>query len=347
MIEFTNYRHNPGIDPALHVWGWEIPVYLFLGGLVAGLMIIAGVRLMVVKPRERQSMVCCTIGPLVGSVLLSAGMLALFLDLANKPNVWRLYLTFQPTSPMSWGSWILLLVYPALLANALAHLPEAVPALGKRFPVLVTISDFIMARTRVVIGIGLANMVLGVALGIYTGILLSALPARPLWNSAILGPLFLFSGLSTAAALLHGILVLSFRNGERPEFVDFLLSSLARWSHGRAPDTSIAPMLQRADNSFLIVELALLLLLLIGMLSSGEASQRAAQLLLTGSYAATFWVCVIGMGILLPLLLQVLELQHRIRHSLAPAALVLFGGLVLRIIFVAAGQASHVAVALN
>ena len=26
-------------DP--HIWGWEIPVYLFLGGLSAGLMIIA------------------------------------------------------------------------------------------------------------------------------------------------------------------------------------------------------------------------------------------------------------------------------------------------------------------
>lgn len=347
MIELTNYRHNPGVDPALHVWGWEIPVYLFLGGLVAGLMIIAGARLLIFKPRERQAMVCCTIGPLVGLVLLSAGMLALFLDLSHKMNVWRLYLTFQPTSPMSWGSWILLLVYPALLANALTHLPEAIPALAKRFPVLVTISDFILARSRFVIGIGLANMVVGVALGIYTGILLSTLSARPLWNSAILGPLFLFSGLSTAAALLHGILVLSFKDGDRPEFVDFLLSSLARWSHGRGLDTSIAPMLQRADNSFLTIELGLLMLLLVGLVTSGEASQRAAQLLLTGPYAAAFWVFVIGLGILLPLFLQFLELQHRIRHSLFPAALVLFGGLVLRIIFVAAGQASHLAVAVN
>lgn len=347
MTEVTHYRHNPGIDPSLHLWGWEIPVYLFLGGLVAGLMIIAGVRLLVMKPRERQAMVCCTIGPLVGLVLLSIGMLALFLDLTHKLYVWRLYLTFQPTSPMSWGSWILLLVYPALLANALTHLPEAIPALAQRFPVLVKISDFILARARLVVAIGVGNMLLGVALGIYTGILLSAMAARPLWNSAILGPLFLFSGLSTAAALLHGILVLSFKNGDRPEFVDFLLSNLARWSRARAPDASIAPILQRADNSFLTIELGLLLLLLIGLLTSTEASQRAANLLLTGAYAAPFWVFVIGLGILLPLGLQFLELQHRIRHSLIPAALVLIGGLVLRIILVGAGQASHLSVALH
>ena len=42
MLEFLTTRHNPMVDPALHVWGWEIPVYLFLGGWVAGSMIIAG-----------------------------------------------------------------------------------------------------------------------------------------------------------------------------------------------------------------------------------------------------------------------------------------------------------------
>jgi hypothetical protein len=34
-------RMNPKIDPVLHVWGWEIPIYLFLGGLVAGILFFA------------------------------------------------------------------------------------------------------------------------------------------------------------------------------------------------------------------------------------------------------------------------------------------------------------------
>ena len=42
MNEFTTTRHNHLIDPALHIWGWEIPVYLFLGGMVAGMMVISG-----------------------------------------------------------------------------------------------------------------------------------------------------------------------------------------------------------------------------------------------------------------------------------------------------------------
>lgn len=347
MLEFTTTRHNPMVDPSLHLWGWQVAVYLFLGGLVAGLMIISGVRLLVMKPKERYALVCCTVGPLLGLLLLSLGMGALFLDLEHKLHVWRLYLTFQITSPMSWGSWILLLVYPALLANAMAHLPEAVPALARRFPVLVTWSDFILARTRLVIAIGFINMAVGVALGIYTGILLGTLGARPLWNSSLLGPLFLFSGLSTAAALLHGILVLALPGVERPDFADFLLSPLARWSEARPLDTRIAPTLAAADNSFLTIELTLLGLFLIGLVTSTDAQQHAARLLLGGPYAAAFWVLVVGLGITLPLLLQFLELRHRVRHTLVPAVLVLCGGLALRFVLVFAGQASHWLVALR
>lgn len=347
MTELTVLRHNPLVDPHLHVWEWQIPLYLFLGGLVAGLMIIAGVRLITVRPQRREALVCCTVGPLIGLAMLSLGMLALFLDLTHKAYVWRLYTTFQLTSPMSWGSWILLLVYPALLANALAHLPEAVPALGKRFPVLVTWSDFILSHVRLVVAIGIANVVVGVALGIYTGILLGTLGARPLWNSALLGPLFLFSGLSTAAALLHGILVLTTTDAERPAFADFLLSTLARLAQARPLDPKVAPVLARADNSFLTIELALLGLFLLGHATSAGVYQQAVTLLLTGSYAAPFWVFVIGLGVVLPLILQSLELQNRIRHTLAPVLLVLFGGLALRFILVYAGQESHWLVSMN
>jgi protein NrfD len=106
LTELTVSRHNPLVDPHLHIWEWQIPVYLFFGGLVAGLMIIAGVRLIALRPQQREALVCCTIGPLIGLVFLSLGMFTLFLDLSHKLYVWRLYATFQITSPMSWGSWI-------------------------------------------------------------------------------------------------------------------------------------------------------------------------------------------------------------------------------------------------
>lgn len=345
--EFTISRHNPLIDPALHVWEWQIPIYLFLGGIVAGLMIIAGVRLIMVQPKQREAMVCCTIGPLIGLAFLSLGMLVLFLDLAHRLYVWRLYTTFQITSPMSWGSWILLFVYPALAANALVHLPEAIPVLAERFPIFTTISDFVLARPRWIIGIGLANMLVGIALGIYTGILLGAMGARPLWNSALLGPLFLFSGLSTAGALLHGILILTKPDEERPAFADFLISSLQDIIQARPLDHKVAPVLAGADTGFLTIELALLSLFLIGHVTSTGVHQQAAGLLLGGPFTAVFWIFVIGAGLVTPLILQTLELANRIRHTLAPSVLVIFGGIALRFILVYAGQESHWLQAMN
>ncbi len=137
-------------------------------------------------------------------------MFVLFLDLSHKLYVWRLYTTFQITSPMSWGSWILLLVYPALTGECAGSPARGDSGVGQAVSQssLRGATSFWRARGMVV-AIGIANVLVGIALGIYTGILLGTLGARPLWNSALLGPLFLFSGLSTAAALLHGILVLS------------------------------------------------------------------------------------------------------------------------------------------
>ena len=88
-------------------------------------------------------------------------------------------------------------------------------------------------------------------------------------------------------------------------------------------------------------------LFLIGHLTSTAVHQHAASLLLSGSYGAVFWVFVIILGILVPLLLQTLELGNRIRHTIAPAVLVLIGGIALRFILVYAGQQSQWFNALN
>ena len=114
-IEFMTTRANPGIDPTLSVWEWQIPVYLFLAGLVAGLMIVASAQEWK-SPGKWESRLSRII-PILAMVLLSAGMFSLYLDLEIKGlklNVIRLYMTFRPTSVISWGAWILLVTYPSL-----------------------------------------------------------------------------------------------------------------------------------------------------------------------------------------------------------------------------------------
>lgn len=138
--------------------------------------------------------------PFTSVVLLSAGMFALFLDLSHKLYVWRLYTTFELKSPMSWGAWILILVYPALIANILIRPSQW---MIKLIPKLSDISQKISEHHILIRNIGILNMLFGMMLGAYTGVLLSTMVSRPLWNSALLWVLFLVSGLSAAAAYVH------------------------------------------------------------------------------------------------------------------------------------------------
>jgi len=342
MLELTTTRHNPLIDPALAVWSWEIPVYLFLGGLVAGMMVLAGMAMLRIARGDDPRSFFSLHTPLLGFVLINLGMGALLLDLTHKLYVWRVFLTFEPTSPMSWGSWVLIVVYGVLLASALIRLPDAWPWAGRRFPILQTWSGALLARSWLVAALAWANIVLGVALGIYTGILLNTMVARPLWNSAILGPLFLFSGLSAGAAMVHLAAVVRGERSAPQGMVGGALAALCQPLGAAAPGKRTVDSLIRADVAFLAIELVLIGLLLVNLYTSSASHAAAAALIVSGRWAWAFWGVIVGLGILVPLALQGLELKHRIPHTVVPALLVLAGGFVLRWVMVNAGQASHV-----
>jgi protein NrfD len=342
MLEITTTRHNPLIDPSLHVWGWEIPVYLFVGGIVAGMMILAGIAMLRTAKGEDTRSFFSVQTPLLGFMLLNVGMGALFLDLAHKLYVWAVYLTFAPLSPMSWGSWVLIIVYGVLLVSALIRLPDAWPWLAQRVPLLSRASDWLLARPGVIRGLAWTNIVLGVLLGVYTGVLLNTMVARPLWNTSILAPLFLVSGLSAAAATVH-LATRVFPGRPAPKgLIGGALAAMVQHLGPQPPEKHTADSIVRADIGFLVVELLLIGLLVIVLLTSSASHAAAAGLILGGPYTAIFWVGVVAVGILVPLALQALELGHRIPHTVVPALLVLAGGFALRWVMVNAGQASSI-----
>lgn len=305
MTEYEVFRTNHLIDPQLHIWGWEIPVYLFLGGLTAGVMILSA---LLARPgREKQMTDWVRWIPFLAPVLLSVGMLALFLDLEHKFHVFRFYLAFNWTSPMSWGAWILLGIYPASLALALINMDERERAwLGNGG--LRRLSEALgRMRSQIV----WANVILGIALGAYTGVLLGTLAARPVWNSIVLGPLFLVSGFSTAAALFMLLPV-----GEKTRH------TLRNW-----------------DLLAIALELCLLAFFFIDLKTGGgEAGRSAAALFFGGSFTAEFWALVVGLGLLVPLILEAIEWRRRLPGTAVAPVLILIGGFALRWILVIAGQ---------
>lgn len=317
MVEIDMVRNNVHIDPSLQIWGWEIPVYLFLGGVTAGLMILTAI-LGARAPEPEQRSRWLRWLPFAGPVLLSVGMFALWLDLENHFRAYRFYLAFQFTSPMSWGAWILLAIYPATLMLGFAGLTESeLSGLQAWKPVaklrLAGVVGWITRLSRRhVKGLRLANVLLGIALGAYTGLLLGTLAARAAWNSALLGPLFLVSGFSTGAALM-----MLFPNKHEEHAV------LRRW-----------------DAAAIGLELLLLLLFLLHLgAGGGQEGRDAAGLFLGGPYTAVFWSLVVIAGLLIPLVIETLESRHRLRPTLVAPTLLLIGGLSLRWILVMAGQA--------
>lgn len=302
---------NPRVEPQMHIWGWQIATYLFLGGVAAGLMVFAAWAVL----GGRQARFAAYRAPLLALIVLALGMTTLFADLDRKINVWRFYTTLRPTSVMSWGSWILLLVFPALALFTLGGLEQGFAPLARllwRLPLvggLLRLAAGLCERWRR--PIAAANLLLGVGLGIYTGVLLSGFNARPFWHSALLGPLFLVSGLSTGAAMM----ILGARD--------------ARERH----------LFGRIDLLLIVVELVLLGLFLADMLNGNAVQRDAAHHVLGGAQTRLFWIGFIAAGLLLPLLLEAASWRRPLFGAGALAAvLVLGGGYLLRDIVVNTGQ---------
>jgi formate-dependent nitrite reductase membrane component NrfD len=250
---------------------------------------------------------------LLAPIALSLGMTTLFLDLEHKLFVYRFYTSFQVTSPMSWGAWILIIIYPVSMLQILSTLRSGysfIAALIDRVAIGRLILDWCERYRK---EIALTVIPFAVVLGIYTGILLSAFSARPFWNSGVLGLLFLVSGMSTAAAL---VVLIARQHSEKELFT---------W----------------IDLVLIAAEIGLVALALISLASGSAQHLEALESVMGGSYTIPFWVLFVGIGLLIPLLLEILEISgvNRSLAMLAPV-LVLVGGYALRQVVLDAGQES-------
>ncbi len=304
-VLFASGRNIPNVDPQLHAWHWPIPVYLFLGGLAAGLLFFASYYTIIGKEKEMPAVTKWA--PFFVPIALVVGLGALFYDLTNKLFFWRLYTTIRIESPMSWGAWALMIITPLSFLWIASYFKEIFPNWSWKFDFLEKIMDWVTENRKVMAWILLP---MSIILGIYTGILLSAFNARPLWNNSILGPLFLVSGLSTAAALITWI---------------------SKDAHERHLFTKI-------DLVLIATELFILTHMFMGFQAGPSVQQEAAFLLNGGEFTVVFWVFVVILGLVFPAILEISELIGYKVPVAVPAMLVIIGGLVFRFVMVEAGQ---------
>lgn len=308
---FTSGRNIPNIDPSLEVWHWPIALYLFLGGLAAGILFFAALFYILGKDREFPAAV--KKASIIPPIALSLGLLALVYDLTHPLYTWQLYTTFRIESPMSWGAWVLLVVTPLSFLWTFSYYREAYANiesklnLFSRFEFLYKIEQWVVRNRRT---IAYLLIPLSLILGVYTGILLSAFNARPLWNNAILGPLFLTSGLSTGAAAI------------------ILLSKSVKEKH----------LFGKIDLGLIIVELALIAHMIMGYYAGSQVQLEAMELIVGGEFTIMFFGFVVVLGLLVPATLEMIDLFGFKIPVIIPALLVIIGGFIFRFVMIEAGQ---------
>src|SRR6056297_3906006 len=307
----TTVRANPKVDPHVATWGWQVIADLFLVGLTAGALIFTA--LVILGRREDQYGFTARRLPLVGLISIGLAMTFLFLKLTHKIVFWRFFGDFVPTAVMSWGAWLLQLVIAAILLLTLQGLRRGYPGLAgplEKFRIGTLALDFAERYRRAV---AWAGVVLGVIIAFYTGTMMSSLDARPFGSSGLMAPLFLASGLATAAA----VVMIGTRSAEeRLLFSRILFGAMA----------------------FKV----LLLALTLASLANGSRVQiESVQMVFGGDYTRLFWLFFVIPGLLVPLVIEALRLRgKRSGWMIASPVLAIYGAYMLRQLVIEIGQVS-------
>jgi formate-dependent nitrite reductase membrane component NrfD len=285
-------------------WGWLIALYFFFGGLAGGSYFLAVLIDFFGRPEDRP---LARLGYFISFPCVVLSGILLILDLTRPLRFWHMLLesnTFQPMfkywSPMSVGSWALLLFGLFSFLSFVGALVEADRLRGPR-------GRYLRQRGPVALTISVIGGLLGFYVAGYTGVLL-AVTNRPIWSDTpLLGLLFVVSAASISAALM------------------ILLAERNRWS---MPGVVA---LHRMDMWVIALEL----IVLIAFLASLGSVFRAW---LSG-WGVLLFLGVIVLGMLFPLALGWRRDWLGHLNVTASAALVLLGGLILRVVIIFAAEA--------
>ncbi len=305
---------------------WGIPVigYLFLAGVGAGALTTSSSMLLRGGPTGRYFNIA-RYGAFLASPLVIIGTGLLVLDLGSfQTGHWFKFINLFKVinlSPMSIGTWLLTFFILIGIPYGYTFLSkDAAP--GDRFDRLRRLLAWI-------------SVPLGLAVAIYTGVLLGAMPARPFWNSPIIALLFMISSLSTGMAILVLTNTVLNRDNPDPEFI--------KQTH----ETNY--ILNVTDTIFIGFELLVIFLFIMyAHLTVGDPKAAITVIEWGGELSIMFWLGVVVVGLLVPGAIELFQviprvlnretyIAHAVLYVVVPVC-VLLGGYLLRHVFVVAGQ---------
>lgn len=275
-------------------WGLLVAQYSYFAGLSAGTFVVSASWTAFGVDRYRPLARPAAIASLL---LITAASVCLLADLEQPLRFWLLLTSFEPSSTVSWGAWLLAAYLLACVAN--------VCLLGQ-------------APSRASRAIAAGGVVLGLCLSACSGLGLAGARARAFWSGHVLPQYFIASALTCGLALI--IACAPRRLCRARECVDEAISGLAQCFHGavaaglvltilhlawitsRGGDPRLSALLAVRDPIFLIGGLAGYLVP-FSILCSPAADRsprwlRAASLsALVGTFCMHYSILAIGQAI--------------------------------------------------
>ncbi|MHB1652727.1 MAG: NrfD/PsrC family molybdoenzyme membrane anchor subunit [Desulfitobacteriaceae bacterium] len=287
-------------------WGGLIAIYLFLAGIAGGAFLTASLSDLF---RKNGPAKVIRAGAYIAPMAIVIGLGLLVFDLGRPLSFWKLLTNANFGSVMSIGVFIISIF--SALAVVYAYLVWSSAQVSHKIKISVGGAEPAATREsrqglrKAVAALG-ALCALGTAT--YTGFLLSAVTTNAFWSTSFLGLegvpflpiLFLVSALSTGlAATLIG-----------------------------AIDCSDLTLYKKVDIALLAIEIILLAILYTSVNS----------IFFSGGLATLFWLGVVVIGLLLPLILAIYGVSKHKNLVLPVCGMVIVGGLALRYYIVYAGQ---------
>ena len=256
------------------LWGWKVAAHLFLvaagaGAYIAGfflLIIRSGIQPLLLPPGSFSPfLVAAEVGIVVAVPLLIAGGICIVSNLGYKANAVRAF-------NRPWSSWL---------------------SAGGVLMLLFTILDLVFIGTWLNapsaplnggnLALGIVNLVLAIAILIYSGMLLKALKPFAFWNTWLLPLLFFLSGLTT------GIMVTVFAVA----IYGFVLG-----------DIMVQPLLLCLFYlNFLMILQAIAIALYLWRAAELPSTKSSFLLIAKERFALSFWLAVVAVGTIIPVAL--------------------------------------------
>jgi formate-dependent nitrite reductase membrane component NrfD len=209
---------------------------------------------------------------------------------------------------ISWGVLILSVFIPVAILYAAAL--NDIPILGK----------FAARYEKALLVIG---SILAICTAGYTGVLIAVVNGVPFWNTPLMPVLFLASAVSTGLA--GSAILASIMDAKS-------IKNMSNFAYGHM--------------IFLILEAVVLVLFIVMSATRSTETAFSAGLLISGVLSPYFWLFVVFLGILVPLVISAVE-YFQLKHLpkaliLTVDACVLLGGLSLRAVIVFSGVAPQI-----